>query len=88
MIFNVQSGTAGGEADPSLFIHGTQRVLMRIYVHGRQTAEKKTDDTFLLSFRRNQAISRHGVAEIPPEIVKPRKSLSLRTYIFLCIALK
>ena len=87
-VFDVRSCAAVGEADPILFIHANQRVLMRMYVHHRQRTEINIDDTFFASICANQAISRHGVPEMTPEIVKPCKSASLRTYIFSCRVLK
>ena len=39
-VFDVRSCAAVGEADPNLFTHANQRVLMRIYVQYRQCAEK------------------------------------------------
>ena len=87
-VFDVRSCAAVGEADPILFIHANQRVLMRMYVHHRQRTEINIDDTLLASICANQAISRHGVPEMTPEIVKPQKSASLRTYIFPCRVLK
>ena len=69
MVFDVRSCAAGGEADPSLFIHGTQRVLMRIYVHGRQTAEKKTDDTMWHRAEKVFLISESALAELQDQTV-------------------
>ena len=45
-VFVVRSCTAVGEADPVLFFHANQRVLMRMYVHHRQRTEINIDDTF------------------------------------------
>ena len=87
-VFDVRSCAAVGEADPNLFAHANQRVLMRIYVQYRQCTEKKIDDTFLFSICTNQATSRHVCTEMTPEIVKPQKSASLRTYTFPCRVLK
>ena len=47
-VFDVRSCAAVGEADPNLFTHANQRVLMRIYVQYRQCTEKKIDDTISL----------------------------------------
>ena len=62
----------------------------KLYASSLSASRRKVPalDPFLFSICTNQEISRHVCTEMTPEIVKPQKSASLRTYTFLCRVLK